>query len=493
MSLSLYGRMTRRFLPKEVLESRRRFLKQSLAASAGLMLSSCAGGRSGGSSGGRRVVVIGAGFAGLAAAYELKTAGYDVLLLEARNRVGGRVLSFPDFAAGRNVEGGAELIGSNHPTWVAYAERFGLTFLDLSEDEDYDEPFYLEGRLLKPAEVEALYEEMDAAYASMTGDARTILEDEPWKSPGAGALDMKSTATWLETQDISPLAHHAVRTELTHNNGMVLERQSYLGNLAQVKGGGLEAYWTDSEVYRCAGGNQLLATHLAGEIGADRIRLEEPVASIRVSGDHVVLKTASGKSFEADEVILAVPPTVWSKIEISPAPPKTLMPQMGVSVKYLAEVKSRFWYDAGLSQYAFSDRDAGLTWEATDAQIGDGNYVLTSFSSADTAEGLRAKKAEERDQAMSSAMEVVFPGYGANFVRARFMNWPSDAWTMGAYSFPAPGQVTTHGPLLAAGMDRIHFAGEHTCYKFVGYMEGGLNSGAMVARRIATRDGVFKA
>ncbi|MBK8232950.1 MAG: FAD-dependent oxidoreductase [Candidatus Eisenbacteria bacterium] len=419
-----------------------------------------------------RVVVIGAGFAGLAAAYELKTAGYDVLLLEARERVGGRVLSFSDFVAGRNVEGGAELVGSNHPTWMAYAERFGLQFLDMSEDEEFDEPFLLGEKRLSPEEVEALYEEMDAAYASMTGDARNINEEEPWNSPGAGGHDARSTAEWIKSQSISDLGRLALVTELTHDNGVSVERQSYLGNLSQVKGGGLETYWTESEVYRCLGGNQQLATRLAAEIGADRVRLNEPVAEIRVVGGGVTVKTASGKSFEADDVILAVAPSVWSKISISPEIPATLQPQMGNSVKYLAEVKSRFWYDQGISQYAFSDGDVGLTWEGTDAQIGDGNYCHTSFSSGVVAERHRSRDAEARDMEMKAAMERLFPGYRDNFIRARFMNWPSDPWSMAGYSFPAPGQVTSQGPLLAKGMGRLHIAGEHTCYKFVGYMEG---------------------
>jgi monoamine oxidase len=70
------------------------------------------------------------------------------------------------------------------------------------------------------------------------------------------------------------------------------------------------------------------------------------------------------------------------------------------------------------------------------------------------------------------------------------MDWPNDPWTLGGYSFPAPGQVTTVGPLMHKGLGRLHFAGEHTSYKFVGYMEGGLNSGVTVAHRLAKRDGV---
>ena len=73
------------------------------------------------------------------------------------------------------------------------------------------------------------------------------------------------------------------------------------------------------------------------------------------------------------------------------------------------------------------------------------------------------------------------------------MDWPGDPWTGASYSFPAPGQVTTVGPVLHAGLGRLHFAGEHACYQFVGYMEGALHSGAALAKRLAVRDGFIKA
>ena len=72
------------------------------------------------------------------------------------------------------------------------------------------------------------------------------------------------------------------------------------------------------------------------------------------------------------------------------------------------------------------------------------------------------------------------------------MNWPRDPWTLTGYSFPGPGQVTSCGPQLAEGLGHLHFAGEHTCYKFVGFMEGALNSGVTVARKLALRDGVLE-
>lgn len=85
---------------------------------------------------------------------------------------------------------------------------------------------------------------------------------------------------------------------------------------------------------------------------------------------------------------------------------------------------------------------------------------------------------------------MLYPSFKDNFVQERIMAWPRDPWTKAGYSFPAPGQVTAHGPTLYEGLGRLHFAGEHACYQFCGYMEGALYSGADLARRIAARDGV---
>src|SRR5687767_12306986 len=196
MSRSLYARLARRYRLKQAGWNRREFLQLTLAASAGLLVS-CSptlSRRARVAPHGRKVVIVGAGFSGLAAGYELQSAGYTVTLLEARNRTGGRVLTFRDLVNGKTVEGGGELIGSNHPTWVNYAEQFGLKFLDITENEELSEPILLNGKLLDETESKKLWEEMEAAYAQMTADAKNINEEEPWKSPNAAALDKRSTA-----------------------------------------------------------------------------------------------------------------------------------------------------------------------------------------------------------------------------------------------------------------------------------------------------------
>ena len=490
MSRSLYARLLRRYRPKRDGFSRREFLEMTLAASAGLLVS-CAPTleRTRLRPHGRRVVVVGAGFGGLACAYELQSAGYSVTVLEARPRLGGRVLSFSDMVPGKTVEGGGELIGSNHPTWVAYAKRFRLKFLDVTEDENLESPVLLDGKLLTSEETEQLFGEMDAAYQKMTADAVPINADEPWTSPNAAALDRMSTADWLNSLSLSPRAKLALKAELSADNGAALDRQSYLGNLTQVKGGGLEKYWEESEVYRCRGGNDQLAKRLAEAIGAGNIRLATPVTSIQVRDSSVTVTCTDNSVLEADDAILAVAPSVWNKIRITPQLPLELQPQMGINVKYLAAVKNQFWKEDGLSPDAATDGMVSMTWEGTDNQRGPG-ALLIAFSGGPAAETCRSRWTTDRDKAYTDELAAIYPKFPERFISSRFMNWPSDEWTGAGYSFPAPGQVTTMGPVLRRGVGRLHFAGEHASYQFVGYMEGALHSGAALAKRLALRDGV---
>ncbi len=496
MSRSFYACLARRFGPSVDAMTRRRFLQTTLAGSAGLLLSGwprLARGDDAPKAAGKHVVILGAGFAGLACAHELKSVGYKVTVLEPRNRVGGRVLSFGDFVKGKNVEGGAELIGSNHPTWVAYAEKFDLEFLDVTEDESLDMPVYLNGKRLTADEVEKVYEEMTAAYNTMNADAEKINADAPWTSPDAAALDKKSVADWLKGQSVSDLTRAAIVAQLTGDNGAAIEKQSYLGMLAQVKGGGVEKYWSESEVYRCKGGNQQLATKLAAAIGQDRILLNLHASKVNVRDNGVTVTASDGRTIEGDMVVLAAPPTVWQKIEFQPSLSDALKTQMGVNIKYLTALKTRFWKEQKLAPDSLTDGDISMTWELTDNQPGDEYAGLIAFSGGPPAENVLKRNKEERDAFYKQELEKLYPGFGDNLLNIRMMDWPKDAWTLGGYSFPAPGQVTAIGPTYEKGLGRLQFAGEHTCYKFVGYMEGALNSGASLAKRIAQKDGVLKA
>lgn len=493
--------LNRRFGPlsrmseQEIRMSRRTALKAGLAATAGLLLSGPAAGSLPTRRAGKRVVVIGAGFAGLTCAHELSAAGYDVTVVDARARVGGRVLSFNDLAPGRNIEGGAELIGSNHAVWVRYADKFKLTWLDVSGDDDLHAPLYLGGQLLSEDDAAKVWEELEPALGRMNALAEPIDAERPWDSPNAAALDKGSIGGWLKEQDFSPLTRAAVGAQLAGDNGVANDAASWLNMLSNVKGGGLEKYWTDSEVYRCAQGNQALAEKLAAEIGAARIVRELPVTKVEVRGQTVVVTCRDGRTLECDDVVVTAPPSTWGRIAFSPALPGSLAgptgPQMGINTKYLTVVKRRYWHEAKRSQFALGDGLFSWTWESTDAQdVAEGSAGLTAFSGGPAAERARAIPKDKREAAFASELEILQPGFGEQFVTSRFMDWPSDPWTLAGYSFPRPGQITAIGKALHEGLGRVHFAGEHTSFAFTGYMEGALASGVRTAQKLAARDGV---
>lgn len=502
MASSLFQQLSKRFSSKprsELVLERREFLKLALAASAGTLLSANTTARMFGKgpdvlsshrSLGKRVIIIGAGFGGLACAYELLSAGFDVTILEARNRVGGKVISFRNFVNGFPVDGGGELIGLNHPTWLAYAKKFGLTLVDTDEDsENLEEPVMLDGHKLTPRQVQALYEEMKHVHSLMCMAALDVNIEEPWKGPDAERLDLMNTAQWLDSiRSISPLGKAGIHAEFGGDNAVPLERQSQLANLVSIKAGGLEKYWTDTEAFRCREGAQALAIKLAASVGSNRLHLQTPVTNVCYDKDGVRVSCAGGKEFSADYAVLTAPPSVWSKIHLEPELPAALQNlQMGVNVKYLSAVRDRFWRNKGISLSALTDQISSMCWESTaNRQVEP--KVLMSFSGGPSAELSAEVWKKEGDAGYQKALENLFPGYQKAVLKTRFVNWPADPWALGGYSFPAPGQLIHTGPILQNGIqNRLYFAGEYTSWKFVGYMEGALSSGVRVAKQLLGR------
>src|SRR5579863_4529203 len=220
---------------------------------------------------GQRVTVIGAGFAGLTAACFLREAGFAVTVLEARADVGGRVSSRNDICPGRIIEAGAELIGANHPMWLLFANSLGLGLSVLTSEDEFTAaslamPLYLNGQLLSEAEADDIYDQMNEVLHKISEDAATIDDPyQPWLSPNAQAWDAISVAQRLRYFGVEQgsLLWSAVAAELGNNQVASIEEQSYLGLAAVVRGGQLDgdidAFWTQSEVFRCAEGNQQLA------------------------------------------------------------------------------------------------------------------------------------------------------------------------------------------------------------------------------------------
>ena len=448
---------------------------------------------------GQRVTVIGAGFAGLTAACFLREAGFGVTVLEARSDVGGRGSSRTDICPGRIIEAGAELIGANHPMWLSFANRLGLGLSVLTSEDEFTAaslamPLHLNGALLSPAEADDVYTQMDQVLTQISKDAATIDDPyRPWLSPNAQAWDAISVAQRLPDFGVEAgsLLWSAIAAELGNNQVVPIEEQSYLGLTAVVRGGQLagdiNAFWTQSEVFRCAEGNQQLAyalRELLEVVSPGSVLTGVPVTAVTITPDQVTV-TADGTDYTSDYAVLAIPQPTWAAISFSPAIPPGYQIATGPAVKYLSPLDNRFWLPEGLAPCSLSD-GLGMTWEGTDNQMlipGQG-LELSVFAGGPWA--AQARQAADKQQYFTDNLTPMYPDYAGYATPAgTFIDWPSEQWTGCGYSCAAPGQVTTAAPLLAElYQQRLAFAGEHTVMAMFGYMEGALESGYIAAIRI---------
>ncbi|MBD0417418.1 FAD-dependent oxidoreductase [Oryzicola mucosus] len=487
MRPGLIGKIARRVGASSDAVTRRQFLKGAAASGAGLLLPGhLASAKT--SATPPHVIVIGAGFAGLSCGFQLRNAGARVTILEARNRVGGRVLSLPNFIEGKVVEGGAELIGSNHPTWMAYGKHFGLEFRDVTEPDPNETPIILNGKQFNNPELEVLWTQIQQALAFLNADARKIDLDRPWDTPGAVELDNTSLAAAFASWELEDTARHGALTLLANDDASRPDQSSYLGTLASVAGGGYEKFWTETEVFRCIGGNQRLAFKLAEAIGSENIRLQAPITRIGLAGSGVQISLADGANIEGDIVVLTAPPSTWDNFVIEPALPRGYQPSTGPAIKYLSKVSRPYWVKDGLVPGSLTDSPVGETWEATDGQRSsdDEAACLTVFSGGQAAQDCLNFAPETRDRTFNSYIEQIYPGYSSHVEKTMFMGWPDDKWTRCGYSSPGLGEVTTIYPKLDKGVEnKLFFSGEYTNLLFTGYMEGGLDSGAKVAKKLS--------
>jgi len=423
----------------------------------------------------QEVIVIGAGFSGLACAYELVAAGHKVKILEARDRVGGRVHSQSEFILGKNVEFGGELIGSNHPHWLSYASKFNLELIDVSDDSR-PSPAIINNQKLDHEQFQSLRNEVQIAFECMSDAAKDVDVEEPWNTPNAIQLDNTPTSEWIAQLNISDLAKHLFDVQLSSDNAVPTDKQSLLGNLVLCKAGGFQKFWDDSESYRCKGGNQKLAFCFSEVIGSDNILFNCPVTSITTE-PAVIVTDIHGNQHTADYVVLTIPPSLWSNIKFSPE--LMVMPQMGLNTKHLSVVRGSFWGD--LSPNAWGDKHINQTWSGTDGQNESDYSALVSFSGGNSAKAIHESAGSE----LLRELEDFYPDISKHVIKTQLIDWIGDPWTRGGYSFPAPGEVTTIGPILQNGIGRLQFAGEYACYQFAGYMEGALCSGASLAKRIS--------
>ncbi len=489
---SLIRHGLRRGLPSRAGFSRRDFLRSgaltvSAATLASLGFAGCASSNDETPAGeGLRVIVIGAGFSGLACADQLKRRGADVTVLEASERPGGRVFTDRQFIPGKHVELGGEFIGENHPTWIAYAKKYKLQ-LDEAAEYEGDTALILGGKLIPAEKADALYEEIDAALAELIEQSKAIDPIRPYTSPNAKELDGTSFRDAIMKMPISDHAKQLMLVEEESDQGVPPQKMSLLCYLALVNGHGGKDYYEITETHRLGGGNDKLATAMADAL-REHVHYKSVAVAIERRANGVTVKTNDGKSYDADAVVLAIAPSVWNTIQFTPKLDPALRPQMGSNVKLITALDKPVWEDAKLYPELVSDGLVNLTWIAADGKGGPDDLIgYTHFSGGTYSEKLRAiTPPNERTKQAIASIAPAYPNLADHVKKDRFMDWPSHPRVKASYSFPAPGQVTAFGPALVDGINdglaSLRFAGEHTSYGFIGYMEGALSSGVRVAK-----------
>jgi monoamine oxidase len=451
-----------------------------------------------------RVIVVGAGLAGLTAAIHLRDQGWDVLVLEARRRVGGRVHTLyggdPGVPLDRSlrVDVGGESIDDTHTALRGMVRRFGLdTELRPGSTSDRRQAgrFHYRGRTYSFRELIALRSGAVLADARRVNDELERLAEKhridpehPEAADGAAALDAVSMASWLDALQLVPEAHFLAEQANTSLYNAQLADLSMLFVLQQTAvSAGTHA--GQSETMRIAGGNAMLPNAMAAALGSALI-VDAPVTAVRRDGD-VVGVTAGEREYFGARVVLAAPPPPLRNVRFDPPLSEPVAAaiaglDLGGATKVVNQFHSAFWRDSGESGFSMSELTYRISWDAADSYEASGG-LLTTFTTADNGRELAALAAADRIDRVRAQLATVFTESAALIAGpAVTVAWSEEPYTGGGYAAYKPGQLSAFWQPLRAGTDRLHFAGEHL-ESLAGYMESAVRSGTRAASGIGAR------
>jgi monoamine oxidase len=448
----------------------------------------------------RRVLVIGAGLAGLSAAYELDRAGHDVTVLEARTRPGGRLFTIrAPFADDLYAEAGAMFAFG--PRVSRYAAEFGVP-LGGRRGEGGGFVYHLRGQRLRvgagpvewPIDIrpEELQRGWTQAYIAPLLDEIGDPFADGWPHEGLRKYDRMSLPELLRSRGASEGLIELLRTDVL--------------NLYDDGIDSLSALWflRDGAIFRSImssggagggvieGGSDRLPRAFADRL-SDRILYGVPVVRIEQHDDGVeatFTRAGSPHRLSADCLVCTVPFSVLGDIEVSPAfsagKRKAIreLSYSSITRTYL-QVRRRYWEDAGESGWSESDLPVPRTIVHPINPVGDRptRAVLEAHTGREQARRLAAQDEETRLAFAIEHLETLFPGVRDHVEGGTSYSWVNDPWVRGGYSSLRPGQVFELGPHIARPEGRIFFAGEHTS-SLSASIEGALESGERAAREV---------
>ena len=440
------------------------------------------------------VVVVGAGVAGLVAARELVAAGHDVLVLEARDRVGGRLLNAP-LPDGSPIDVGGQWVGPTQHKVLALLNNLGLSTF----------PTHTAGRHIAElggcrSDYTGRIPRLDPVTLADIGQTQWRLDRmasavptaEPWRAANANRLDAQTFDSWLRQTARTRRGRSFFRlvTEAVFSSGpedmSALWAGFYIG-----AAGGLDALIDTAggaQQDRIVGGAQSIALTIAGELG-DRVVLNSPVTEIDWSEAQATVR-APCRRVRARHVVVALPPPLASRIRYSPGLPSDRdqlvqrMP-MGRVIKVNVVYDEPFWRADGWSGQANSDtRPLGTVFDNTPYSGGPG--ILVGFLEGRHADAASRLHPADRRAHIVDDLAGYFGPQARSPVNVVELDWAAEEFSRGCYgAFATPGTLTRFGPHLRRPIGPLRWAGTETATRWAGYMDGAVESGQRAAQEIA--------
>jgi monoamine oxidase len=446
----------------------------------------------------QKIIVVGAGIAGLTAAFELVQSGHEVTVLEARMRPGGRVHTIRgEFADGLYAEAGAYDIGDAYTLIQHYVRMFNLPVDEggaAEKNVSANSLFYVGGkRYVVPAGTEP-----DWPYR-LTPEERKLGIQGLWNKyalPAAGRTGDPLAAGWPDSaaRELDAVTvNEFLRKEGASDGVISLLGMTFLGedfnHVSALQDMLTQPFMDRNHKWmKLRGGNDQLPKAFAEKLGK---RMRYGVALQRIAQDKEkvrlsVSRAGSLEQIEADRAVLTIPFSVLRNVELDDS--FSLPKRMAISklryesiTRVYLQSKSRFWIGEGTTGYASTDLPIRSILEHTDNQPGE-RGILGTETSGPNATHAAAMTPEERIRWGLENVSRVFPAMRENFEGGASVVWDDERWSLGASAYYAHGEMTTIFPHVATVEGRVHFAGEHT--SVTGFLEGAAHSGVRAAREI---------
>ena len=447
------------------------------------------------------VCVVGAGFSGLAAALRLKQAGRSVIVLEARNRIGGRSLTAP-VKGGGWIDLGGQWVGPDQNALYGLIKEVG--------GETYPTPEYgqsLQRDILEPDkfvkignEVTGKYpgsELVEAGFKKIDDLAAALDPEKPWAIADAERLDAMTFAEWLKANIENANARAAVGSEVASVACASPEEISILEMAFLVRAcHGLDKLFSShggAQQDRLIHGTQPIAQKVADRLGKGVVRLGQPVRSIKWS-DKGALVRSDELSVAAGHVIVAVPPNLAGAIDYDPSPPTgrvqvTQRWPQGLVIKVQMIYDKPYWRDQGLNGASLDWR--GVVGETADSGVPE-QYskkgIMTGFIYSGQARKVAPLPLAERRKIVLAELAQRFGPKALSPIDYHEMNWSTQQWTRGCFTgFLTPGATTLFKSAVRDPVGPLHWAGTENSTVWPSFIDGAIVSGEREAKAIVQR------